>query len=134
MEKINVLGNINSVLGKVFKPNFWDCSKPITVSTAKTAEGIAQDVKKAEKAKIPKINVSKLNVDYTKLKNLNAEDLKLSQKTIPNYILVCTGVGILFEGVAYAVKLPWFAPVLLFGGVVVFLVMKFSDMKAEECY
>lgn len=131
VRKLNVIENLN----KVFDPHFWDCSKPITVSTAKTAEGIAQDVKKAETAKIPKINVSKLNIDYTKFKNLNAEDLKLSQKTIPNYILACTGAGILFEGVAYAVKLPWFAPVLLFGGAAVFLVMKFEDIrKAEECY
>lgn len=111
-----------------------DCSKPITVSTAKTADGIVQDVKKAEKAKITKINVSKLITEYNKLKNLNAEDLKLSQKTIPNYILFVTAVGIICEFLAYFVKIPWYAPALVFICAIGFLVMKFQEMKAEECY
>lgn len=88
-----------------------DCSKPIT-----------------------KINISKLNTEYNKLKNLNAEDLKLSQKTIPNYILFVTAVGIICEFLAYFMKIPWYAPGLIFGCVIGFLVMKFQDMKAEECY
>ena len=134
MEKINVLGNINSVLGKVFKPNFWDCSKPITVSTAKTAEGIAQDVKKAEKAKIPEINLSGFDARYTKLKNLNAEDFKLSVTTIPNYILVCTGVGVLAEVLAYVVKIPWYLPVVVGVCAIGVFVMKFQEIKQAEEY
>jgi Flp pilus assembly protein TadB len=116
---------ITEKLNKIFDPHFWDCSKFVTVSTAKNAEGIAQDVKKAEKPRIS------LNEKYTQIKQM---DLKLTQKTIPNYILVFTGAGVVCEGVACVIGVPWFIPVVFFCGIIVSFVLKFQEMRAEECY
>ena len=135
MEKIeNILGTVNTTLGKVFRPDFWNCSKPITVSTAKTPEELVSDVKKAERVKIPKINLKGFDEKYNKLKNLNAEDFRLTLTTIPNYILVCTGAGVLAEVLAYVVKIPWYLPVVVGVCAIGVFVMKFQEIKQAEEY
>lgn len=121
MQKIE-FNQFTGILNKVFKPNFWDCAKPVIVSNAQTPAEIVKDVKKAS---VPKVS----------LKSLKAEDLKITQATIPNYILAITGAGVLSEGVAFVLKVPWYMPVVLFGCLIGFFVMRFNELgKPQEDY
>ena len=123
MQKIEIYKTLN----RVFNPNFWNCAKgPVTVSNAQTPEEIVKDVKKAS---APKIS---LGDKYDKLKSLKAEDLKITQATIPDYILLFTGLGVISEGVAFVLKVPWYMPVVLFGCLIGFFVMRFKELRRPQ--
>jgi Flp pilus assembly protein TadB len=102
-------------LNKLFNPKFWDCAQ-VTISTAKTAEGIVEDVKKASKPS---------------LKKFNAKSFAITRETIPNYILLCTGVGMCCQGAAYALHAPWYL-CIVFIGLIGFLTMRFQELGKPQ--
>ncbi len=122
---VSVEENFNGIverLNKVFVPTFWDCKAPVVVSNALTPEGIVKDVQA----------VSRPKFDFTKLKNLNAEDLKFSKENIPYCILGLTAVGELAEIAAYFLTVAWYLPVVIFGCLIGFCVMKYQELNTQN--
>jgi hypothetical protein len=102
---------------------------PITVSTARTPEQLVLDVQKAEQEKK---NKKSLKLDFAfvqKLKNLKLSDFKITEQTIPNYILLLLVVGEFLQICAAITGFAWFVIPCIFGGAVIYLVKMFQDLK-----
>lgn len=120
----NLLEKIDSKVGYVI----FGRSLPITVSAARTPEQLVSDVRKAEQERRCKFS-------FESVKTWKFNGFQLTEQTIPKFIILLCICGELANILAFFTGFPWFAAPLIFGGIILYLVKVFNDIKHPYgCY